>query len=62
MNKPEYVKIVKFTLNSMLDLAKSDKCYNLMADTVYYYENKIKTDMVISLDEFLNLCKEVGIK
>lgn len=62
MNKSEYVKIVKFTLTSMLELAQEDKDYNLMADTIHYYENKIKPDMTITMNEFLALCEEVGIR
>lgn len=46
----------------MIDLAKSDKSFDLMADTIHYYETTIKPEMQISQDEFLELCKEVGIK
>jgi len=46
----------------MVDLAKSDKNYNLKADIIHYYETTIKPEMQISQDEFLELCKEVGIK
>ena len=62
INKETYIGIVKFTLESMVDLAKSDKNYNLAADTIHYYEITIKPEMQISQDEFLELCKEVGIK
>ena len=62
MDKETYIGIVKFTLESMVDLAKSDKNYNLTADTIHYYETTIKPEMQISQDEFLELCKEVGIK
>ena len=62
IDKKTYMGIVKFTLESMVDLAKSDKNYNLTADTIHYYETTIKPEMQISQDEFLELCKEVGIK
>lgn len=62
MNKESYIGIVKFTLQSMLDLSKEDKAYNLQLDTIHYYESTIKKENVITMEEFLNLCKEVGIK
>ena len=62
MSKESYIGIVKFTLESMVDLVKSDKNYNLAADTIHYYETTIKPEMQISQDEFLELCKEAGIK
>jgi hypothetical protein len=62
IDKKTYIGIVKFTLESMVDLAKSDKNYNLKADIIHYYETTIKPEMQISQDEFLELCKEVGIK
>lgn len=39
LDKKTYRGIVKFTLESMLNLSKTDKNYNLAADTIYYYEN-----------------------
>ena len=62
IDKETYIGIVKFTFESMVDRAKSDKNYNLAADTIHYYETTIKQEMQISQDEFLELCKEVGIK
>ena len=44
------------------DLSKKDKSYNLQADTIHYYEYTIKTEGILTMDEFLQLCKEVGIK
>lgn len=41
LDKKTYRGIVKFTLESMLNLSKTDKNYNLAADTIYYYENTI---------------------
>ena len=35
IDKETYIGIVKFTLESMVDLAKSDKNYNLTADTIH---------------------------
>lgn len=57
-----YIGIVKFTLESMLNLSKTNKNYNLTADTIYYYENTIVPEGQITQNEFLELCKEVGIK
>lgn len=62
MDKKTYIGIVKFTLESMLNLSKSDKNYNLNADVIHYYETTIKTENEITQEEFLTLCKEVGIK
>lgn len=45
IDKKTYIDIVKFTLESMVDLAKSDKNYNLKADTIHYYETTIKPVM-----------------
>lgn len=38
LDKKTYRGIVKFTLESMLNLSKTDKNYNLAADTIYYYD------------------------
>ena len=62
IDRETYTGIVKFTLESMVDLAKSDRNYNLAADIIHYYETTIKPEMQISQDEFLELCKEAGIK
>lgn len=62
IDRETYIGIVKFTLESMVDLAKSDRNYNLAADIIHYYETTIKPEMQISQDEFLELCKEAGIK
>ena len=61
LDKETYLKIARFTLESMAELAKQDKGYNLGTDTYYYYEKTIKPEMQITQDEFLNLCKEAGI-
>lgn len=62
LDKKTYRGIVKFTLESMLNLSKTDKNYNLAVDTIYYYENTIVPEGQITQDEFLELCKEVAIK
>lgn len=62
LSKENYIGVVKFTLNSMVELAKEDKNYSLMADILHYYETTIQTEGVITTDEFLELCKEAGIK
>lgn len=62
MDKKTYIGIVKFTLQSMVELARTDKSYNLTADTIHYYETTIRPEMQITQDEFLELCREVGIE
>lgn len=62
IDKETYIGIVKFTLQSMKELAEKDKFYNLQADTIYYYENTIVKEGILTMDEFLELCKEIGIK
>ena len=62
MDKKTYIGNVKFTLQSMVELARTDKSYNLTADTIHYYETTIRPEMQITQDEFLELCREVGIK
>lgn len=59
INKEAYIRMVKFVLQSMLELAKTEKTYNLFYDTVHYYENVISKENVLTYDEFVELCKEV---
>ena len=62
LDKKAYIGIVRFTLQSMVELAAENKEYNLLADTLHYYETTIKTESILDQDEFLDLCKEAGIK
>ena len=62
LDKKTYIGIVRFTLQSMVELAAENKEYNLLADTLYYYEKTIKPENILNKDEFLGLCKEIGIK
>lgn len=62
LSKEQYIGIVKFTLNSMIDLAKEDKNYNLMADILHYYETTVSVEGIITQNEFLELCRDAGIK
>ena len=62
ISKESYIGIVRFTLRSMVELAAENKEYNLLADLLHYYETTIKTEGILNQDEFLNLCKEAGIK
>lgn len=62
LDKETYEGIVRFTLKSMVELAAENKEYNLLADTLHYYETTIKTEGILNQDEFLDLCKETGIK
>ena len=52
LDKKTYRGIVKFTLESMLNLSKTDKNYNLAADTIYYYENTIVPEGQITQRNF----------
>lgn len=60
--KEQYINIVKFTLECMKDLAKTDKNYNLPLDIMHYYNSAIKKENVITEEEFLQLCKDIGIQ
>ena len=62
LDKKTYSGIVKFTLESMLDLSKEDEEYNLQADVAHYYDSTIKSEGIITIDEFFALCIEIGIK
>lgn len=62
ISKETYIGIVRFTLRSMVELAAEDKEYNLLADILHYYETTIKIEGILNQDEFLDLCKEAGIK
>ena len=59
LDKKTYRGIVKFTLESMLNLSKTDKNYNLAADTIYYYENTIVPEGQITQDEFLAINEQI---
>lgn len=61
IDKNTYIGIVRFTLQSMIELSKEEKEYNLFTDIVYYYEHTIKTEKILTKEEFLKLCIEVGI-
>lgn len=61
IDKKTYIKIVKHSLESMIELANEDKTYDLESDTYNYYITKVKKDDIITADEFIALCKEVGI-
>ena len=62
VDKRTYINIVRFTLGTMLDQAQQDRTYNLLADAVSYYLNKIKPDGQLTEEEFLQLCKEVEME
>lgn len=42
LDKNTYIGIVRFTLQSMLELSKNDENYNLTLDTMFYYDTAIK--------------------
>jgi len=50
-DKKTYTKIVKFTLGSMMDLARTDASYNFLADMVDYYLSKIQPDGILTQEE-----------
>ena len=62
LDKKTYIGIVKFTLESMLNLSKEDEEYNVQADVAHYYDSTIKAEGIITIDEFFALCIEMGIK
>ena len=62
ISKKTYIGIVRFTLKSMVELAAENKEYNLLADTLHYYETEIKRERILTADEFSQLCAEAGIK
>lgn len=59
--KETYKGIVKFTLESMLDLSKNDKSYFLGLDLMHYYCSTIAKEKIITKDEFKEICEEVQI-
>lgn len=59
MDKKQYLNIVSFTINSMLDLAKEDSLYSFEADLQHYYENQIKRDRILSEAEFYIIAKTI---
>ena len=62
LDKKTYIGIVRFTLQSMVELAAENKDYNITADTIHYYDSTIKEEGIITIDEFFALCIEIGIK
>lgn len=61
-NKIKYMNSVKFCLESMLYIAQGDSKYDLHKDLVYYYNTIVVPDNIISRNEFVQICKEVGMK
>ena len=61
IGKKTYIGIVKFTLESMFDLAASNENYNLTADTIHYYESTIKPEGQITKDEFLECARKLEL-
>lgn len=53
--KETYTGIVKFTLESMFELAGKDPNYCLLSDLYHYYSTTIKSENVITADEYINL-------
>ena len=62
IDKATYKGIVKFTLESMKELATTDKLYSLQMDLAHYYETAIKREAILTREEFLEICKEVGVQ
>lgn len=59
LDKNTYIRIVRFTLQSMLELSKNDENYNLTLDTMFYYDTAIKKEGVLTSEEFFGLVKEI---
>ena len=59
LDKNTYIGIVRFTLQSMLELSKSEKEYDLIIDTMYYYNTAIEKEGVLTSEEFFSLVKEI---
>lgn len=61
MNKERYIKKVKLKLHTISSLDNPSSDVNIREAVIQYYENTVEPDMVITSDEFLAICKEVGI-
>ena len=62
LDKETYIGIVKYTLESMVKLSKEDPTYDIKTDANHYFEYTIKTEAIITMAEFIELCKEAGIE
>ena len=51
LDKKTYIGIVRFTLRSMVGLAAENKGYNLLADTLHYYETTINVLSPSKIDD-----------
>ena len=59
--KETYIGIVEFTIDAMTKLAKEEPAYDLALDLSYYYDRTIKKEGVLTKEEFLNICKKMGV-
>ena len=62
LSKQKYIANVKDKLQAMREMSKQDRFYNLTVEVIRYYESTIKADKILTTEEFLDLCKEVGKK
>lgn len=62
LSKQKYIANVKDKLQAMREMSKQDRFYNLTVEAIRYYESTIKADKILTTEEFLDLCKEVGKK
>ena len=62
LSKEQYIGIVKFTLNSMIELADINKDYDIILGLVHYYDKTIKTEGILTREEFLELATRAGIE
>lgn len=61
MNKKRYIKKVELKLQTILALSNPSSDINIREAVIQYYEEYVEPDMVITSDEFLAICKAVGI-
>ena len=61
-NKQKYLNSVRFCLESMLYITQVDSKYDLYKDLVYYYNTIVVPDNIITKNEFIEVCREAGLK
>lgn len=61
IDKNRYIKKLKLELQTVVLPSGSSEDSNIYKALIQYYEEYVEHDMVISSDDFLNICKEIGI-
>lgn len=62
INKDKYIYGLKVILGAMSDVKKENKDYNLLAEILRYYEDTVMPEGIITKEEFLSACNDVGIR